>query len=165
MKYKVITYLIIFFNIIVFNSCITESEKKDVFHGTVRHTYSELSINEFEPTSETWMKISIYKIEANVADGPSWTMLEKEFTSSIKLPYLYEIPEVNSEMFDFNEFQYFLQCKVYRGTEEDIFVGDLASEIITEITDLNISNDIEVFGIEDCASEIAGGFCTTQYRD
>lgn len=143
---------------------VTQNANND-FHGIVHFKHSDHSLNEFSTTDETWMKIGIYKIEANVADGPTWDVYEKEFRDNITLPFTYNFSEISSNMFDFDTYQYFLYCRVYMGEEEGTFVGDLTSEVRTEITDLNASNDIDVFGIEECGSDISGGWCSTQFRD
>lgn len=95
-------------------------------------------------------------------DGPWENILVQDFSDIDELPFIFSIFGDLDKTFAKDSGYYLLSAKVYKHSGDEVYVGDLVSEIQTEV-DPNDSNiEIKVFGMEDCDAPYRGGFCTSE---
>jgi hypothetical protein len=132
--------------------------------GNIQQKSDKHSLNTFHANDGCHIVVEIRKYPKNTADTPSEYVYKKEFNDIKSIPFYYELYGYTSSLFDDFKYDYYLNATVYNGKEEKLYIGDLVNEELTLINSWTLYKDINVYGLEDCSSDDAGGFCATEYR-
>ncbi|TAF31367.1 MAG: hypothetical protein EAZ57_05525 [Cytophagales bacterium] len=147
-----------------FIGCYSVAAQKRVLrcqltHNTT-HPYSHNAPYQYQPESHL---VIILAPESKSNHGSLDPGKVFEFNEIKSLPC-----EVNIE-FDSKDFPdgrtLRISAVLHLGAGNETYVGDLISEYQTTVNQEADSVNILLFGMEDCKSANAGGFCTTLYRN
>lgn len=134
------------------------SDENSIKVTIVHNKSNPHSLNDsFIVTKDTHLIVTLSY--APFADGPSEKILSEDFTNIGGLPFTLEIAGELEKLF--NKRLYNISAIVYNHSGNEVAVGDLVSEIITEVQADSRNIEVQVFGMEDCNAPNAGGFCTS----
>ncbi len=135
------------------------SDKKSIKVTVVHNKSNPHSLNDsFIITEDTHLIVTLSY--APFADSPAETILSEDFTNIGELPLTLEIAGDLEQLF--NKRVYNISAIVYNHSGNEVAVGDLVSEISTEVQADSQNIEVQVFGMEDCHAPNAGGFCTSK---
>jgi len=108
--------------------------------------------------------VTIWSIPKFTADYPSTLEWEKDFKNISGLPFKFDINNFEDIANDSDK-EYSISVKVINGIEDKAHIGDLINEFQTIVSLSNSSVTVKVFGLEDCDTPNAGGFCSSSHRE